>query len=133
MRCIAHFYNSEAMSLLELRKKKNKNSIWKTADFLTSSKIRKILPHFNHTSQHPLIFGISEQFPIRKSTISIYRATSMRIFNLGGLGAPDKPEKKNKFVEIDFTSHHSFLRVRRDQFLQNCKKNPPLSHSIRIL
>jgi hypothetical protein len=28
-------------------------------------------------------------------------------------------------TEIDFTSHHSFLRVRRDQFRQNCKKTPP--------
>jgi hypothetical protein len=37
------------------------------------------------------IFGISEQFAIRKSTISIYRAISifhMRIFNLQGLGFP---------------------------------------------
>jgi hypothetical protein len=45
------------------------------------------------------IFGISEQFSIRKRTISVYRATSifdlhMRIFNLQGLGAPDKPKKK---------------------------------------
>jgi hypothetical protein len=45
------------------------------------------------------IFGISEQFAIRKNTILIYRATSifdlhMRIFNLQGLGAPDK-QKKN--------------------------------------
>jgi hypothetical protein len=74
------------------------------------------------------LFGISEQFTIRKSTISIYRATSifdlhMRIFNLQGLGVPDKPKKKkNKYAEIDFASHHSFLRVKRDQFLQNCKK-----------
>jgi hypothetical protein len=51
----------------------------------------------------------------------------MRIFNLQGLGAPDKPKtkKKIKYAEIDFTSHHSFLRVRRDQILPNCKKNPP--------
>jgi hypothetical protein len=47
------------------------------------------------------IFGISEQFAIRKSTILIYRATSifdlnMRIFNLQGLGAPDKLKKKKK-------------------------------------
>jgi hypothetical protein len=45
------------------------------------------------------IFGISEQFAIRKSTILIYRVTSifdfhMRIFNLQGLGAPVKPKKK---------------------------------------
>jgi hypothetical protein len=38
------------------------------------------------------IFGISEQFAIRKSTILIYRATSifdlhMRILNLQGLGS----------------------------------------------
>jgi hypothetical protein len=65
------------------------------------------------------IFGICEQFAIRKSTILIYRATSifdlhMRIFNLQGLGAPDKPKKKkNKYAEIDFTSHHSFLRLRK--------------------
>jgi hypothetical protein len=32
----------------------------------------------------------------------------MRIFNLQGLGAPDKPKKKIKYAEIDFTSHHSF-------------------------
>jgi hypothetical protein len=45
------------------------------------------------------IFGISEQFATRKSTMSVYRATSnfdlhMRIFNLQGLGAPDRPKKK---------------------------------------
>jgi hypothetical protein len=49
--------------------------------------------------QNFYIFGISEQFAIRKSTILIYRATSifdlhMRIFNLQGPGAPDKPKKK---------------------------------------
>jgi hypothetical protein len=49
--------------------------------------------------QHFYIFGISEQFAIRKSTILIYRATSifdlhMRIFNIQGLGVPDKPKKK---------------------------------------
>jgi hypothetical protein len=51
----------------------------------------------------------------------------IRIFNLQGLEAPDEPKKKknNKYAEIDFTSHHTFSRVRRDQFLQNCKKNPP--------
>jgi hypothetical protein len=27
---------------------------------------------------------------------------------------------------MDFTSHHSFLRVRRDQFLPNCKKTHPI-------
>jgi hypothetical protein len=50
----------------------------------------------------------------------IYRATSifdlyMRIFNLQGLGAPDKPKKKKKikYAEIDFTSNHSFLRLRK--------------------
>jgi hypothetical protein len=62
----------------------------------------------------------------------IYRATSifdlhMRIFNLQGLGAPDKPKKKKiEYAEIDFTSYHSFLRVRRDQFRQNCKKTHPI-------
>jgi hypothetical protein len=50
--------------------------------------------------QNFYIFGISDQFAIRKSTILIYRATSifdfhMRIFNLQGLGAPHKPKKKN--------------------------------------
>jgi hypothetical protein len=65
--------------------------------------------------------------PHRKSTITIYRATSifdlhMRIVNLQGLGAPDKPKKKTKHAEIDFTSYHSFLRVRRDQFHQIVKK-----------
>jgi hypothetical protein len=77
--------------------------------------------------QNLYFFGISEQFSIRKSTISIYTATSMfdlhmRVFNLQGLGAPDKPKKKkkSKYAEIDFTSHNSFLRVRRDQFLPNC-------------
>jgi hypothetical protein len=50
----------------------------------------------------------------------IYRATSifalhnMRIFNLQGLGAPDKPKKKKiKYADIDFTSHHIFLRLRK--------------------
>jgi hypothetical protein len=64
-------------------------------------------------------------FEIRNSTILIYRAISifdlhMRIFNLQGLGAPDKRKKKNKHAEIDLTSHYSFLKVRRDQFLPNC-------------
>jgi hypothetical protein len=86
------------------------------------------------SKQHFYIFGISEQLAIRKSTISIYRVTSffhfhMRIFNLQGFGAPDKPKKiKIKYAEIDFTSYYSFLRVRRDQFRQNCKK-PTLVHS----
>jgi hypothetical protein len=49
--------------------------------------------------QNFYIFGISEQFAIRKSTILIYRATSifdlhMRIFNLQGLGAPANLKKK---------------------------------------
>jgi hypothetical protein len=47
-------------------------------------------------SNNKNFFGISEQFAIRKSTIAIYRATSifdlhMRIFNLQGIRAPDKP------------------------------------------
>jgi hypothetical protein len=85
--------------------------------------------------QNFYIFGISEQFAIRKSTILIYRATSIldlhiRNFNLQGLGAPDKPKKKKiKYAEIDFTSHHSFLRVIRDQFRQNCKKTHPIEQS----
>jgi hypothetical protein len=38
----------------------------------------------------------------------------MKIFNLEGLGAPDKPKKKKiKYAEIDFTSYHSFLRLRK--------------------
>jgi hypothetical protein len=38
----------------------------------------------------------------------------MKIFNLQGLGAPDKPKlKEDKYAEIDFTSHHSFLRLRQ--------------------
>jgi hypothetical protein len=46
--------------------------------------------------QNLYIFEISVQFATRKSTISIYRATSnfdlhMKIFNLQGLGAPDRP------------------------------------------
>jgi hypothetical protein len=83
------------------------------------------------------IFGISEQFAIRKSTILIYRATSifdlhMRIFNLQGFGAPDKPKKKKiKYAEIDFPSYHSFLRVRRDQFRQNCKKTHPTANCMQ--
>jgi hypothetical protein len=64
--------------------------------------------------QNLYIFRFTEQFAIRKTTISIHRATSifdphMRIFNLQGLGA-----------------HQSFLRVRRDQFLPNCKKTHPI-------
>jgi hypothetical protein len=44
------------------------------------------------------VVGISEQLAIRKSTISIYKASSifdlhMRIFILQGLGAPDEPKK----------------------------------------
>jgi hypothetical protein len=44
------------------------------------------------------------------------RATSnfglhMRIFNLQERGAPDKLKKK--FAEINFPSHHSFLRQRK--------------------
>jgi hypothetical protein len=57
----------------------------------------------------------------------------MRIFNLQDLGAPDKPKKKKiKYAEIDFTSHHSFLRVRRDQFRQNCKKTHPNAQSVEL-
>jgi hypothetical protein len=36
--------------------------------------------------------------------------------------------KKIKYASIDFTSHHSFLRVRRDHFLTNCKKKHTLLH-----
>jgi hypothetical protein len=45
----------------------------------------------------------------------------MRISILQGLGAPDRPKKKIKYAEIDFTPHSS-SRVRRDHFLPNCKK-----------
>jgi hypothetical protein len=60
--------------------------------------------------QNFYIFGISEQFAIRKSTILIYRATSifdlhMRIFNLQGLGAPDKPKKKKKLSTQKLVLH----------------------------
>jgi hypothetical protein len=85
--------------------------------------------------QNVYIIGISEQFAIIKSIILISRATSifdlhMRIFSFQGLGAPDKPKKKkNKYAEIDFTSRHSFLRVRQDQFRQNLKKTHPTIHS----
>jgi hypothetical protein len=51
----------------------------------------------------------------------------MRIFNLQGLGAPDKPKKKIKHAEIDFTSHHSFLNLRKVK-----KINLKLSHSKKI-
>jgi hypothetical protein len=49
--------------------------------------------------QNMFYFGINEQFTTRKRTISISRATSnfdlrMRIFNLQGIGAPDRPKKK---------------------------------------
>jgi hypothetical protein len=49
--------------------------------------------------QNFYIFGISEQFAIKKSTISKYRATSifdlhMRIFNLQSLGLPTNLKKK---------------------------------------
>jgi hypothetical protein len=55
----------------------------------------------------------------------------MRIFNLQGLGAPDKP-KKIKYAEIDFTSHHSFLRLRKvkkiNLKLSHTKKTQPTEH-----
>jgi hypothetical protein len=44
------------------------------------------------------------------------------------LGLPTNLKKKIKYTEIDCTSHHSFLRVRRDQFLPNCKKTHPTTH-----
>jgi hypothetical protein len=54
----------------------------------------------------------------------------MRIFNLQGLGAPDKPKKKKiKYAENDFTSHHSFLRLRKvkkiNLKLHHTKKTQP--------
>jgi hypothetical protein len=79
------------------------------------------------------IFGISKQFEIRKSTISIYSAISifdlhMRIFNLQGLGLPTNLKKKIKYAEIDFTSYHIFLRLRNvkkiNLKLSHTKKNP---------
>jgi hypothetical protein len=72
-------------------------------------------------------FVRNQQFAIRKSTISKYRATSifdfhMRFSIFKASGLLTNLKKKIKHAEIDFTSHHSFLRVRRDQFLPNCKK-----------
>jgi hypothetical protein len=46
----------------------------------------------------------------------------MKIFNLQGLEAPDKPKKK--YAEIDFTSHLSFLRLKKVKKLPHTKKNP---------
>jgi hypothetical protein len=52
----------------------------------------------------------------------------MRIFNLQGLEAPDKPKKKIKYAEIDLTYHHRFLRLRKvkkfNLKLPHTKKNP---------
>jgi hypothetical protein len=48
-----------------------------------------------------------------------------KFFTFKASGLPTNLKKKIKYAEIDFTPHHSFLRVRRDQFLPNCKKNPP--------
>jgi hypothetical protein len=72
--------------------------------------------------------------------MSIYRATSifdlfMRIFNLQGLGAPDKTKKKIKYAEIDFTSHHSFFRLRKVKInlkLPHTKKTQPIAHLSKL-
>jgi hypothetical protein len=49
------------------------------------------------------------------------------IFKASGL--PINLKKKTKHAEIDFTSYHSYLRVRRDQFLPNSKKTHPNMHN----
>jgi hypothetical protein len=59
----------------------------------------------------------------------------MRIFNLQGLGARDKPKKnKIKYAGIDFTSYHSFLRLRKvkkiNLKLPHTKKTQPNEHYI---
>jgi hypothetical protein len=71
---------------------------------------------------------------------AIYNQKKYHIDILGQLqfltviGAPDNPKikKKNKYAKIDFTSYHSFLSVRRDQFLPNCKKTHPIAHMVCI-
>jgi hypothetical protein len=78
--------------------------------------------------QNMYIFGISKQCATRKSALSIHRATSkfdlhMRIFNLQGLEAPDRPKKK--YAEIIFISCYNFLREGWDQSLPNCIKIQP--------
>jgi hypothetical protein len=83
--------------------------------------------------------GISEQFANRKCTISIYRTTSifdlqMQFFNLHR--APQKNlNLKKKYAEIDFTSRHSFLRLRKvkkiNSRLPHTKKTQPTMHAIK--
>jgi hypothetical protein len=67
--------------------------------------------------QNICIFGISEQFSTRKSTISMCRATSnfdlhMRICNLQGLGCPDHKTKPYLF----------FIKLRKMTKLILCMK-----------
>jgi hypothetical protein len=85
------------------------------------SKYMKFSNFANFWSFWPVLFKVdlqttsnlqSEKVPYR-----YIRATSIfnlhrRILNFQGLGAPDKP-KKTKYAEIDFTSHNSFLRLRK--------------------
>jgi hypothetical protein len=83
--------------MLQVKMMKNWRNL-KISYSLTLFDLQWLKLTFKH--QKFYIFGVSEQFAIRKSTKSIYRATSifdlhMRIFHLQGLGAPDKPKKKN--------------------------------------
>jgi hypothetical protein len=88
------------------------------------------------------IFGISEQFAMLKSTISIYRATSifglhMRIFNLQGLGAPDKPKIKKNSVRRNwfYISPQLWLRKVKKKSIWNYPilKKPSLVLIIEFL
>jgi hypothetical protein len=77
---------------------------------------------FKQQNMH--IFGISYYTKYHNDReTSNFDLIHMRIFNLPGLGAPDRPKKK-KYTEINFISCYNFLRVRRDQFLPNCKIKP---------
>jgi hypothetical protein len=63
-------------------------------------------------------------FSTRKSTISIYRATSNFDFQ-SSRPRSSRQTREKKHAYIIFISWYNLLRVRRDQFLPNCKKNPP--------
>jgi hypothetical protein len=43
----------------------------------------------------------------------------MRIFNLQGRGAPEKPKKKIKYAEIDFTSHQWIENWRESRLISD--------------
>jgi hypothetical protein len=119
-----------------------------TTGGLIRSKYMKFSNFANFWSFWPVSFKVDlqttkllyfwNQFAIRKSTILIYRATSifdihMNIFNIQGLRAPVKPKKKIKYAEIDFTSHHSFLRLRKvkkiNLKLPHTKRTQPIDYS----